>query len=140
MKKLFCLLLCLTVLGAFLPTVRAEGNPNEFAQINAQFAPTGRITPERSVVRTEITFQNVIVQLIKMDWWNKSVPYPEAIGTGNADYFIGGRHMAGVWQRTSVADRTVFYDENGDELELQRGRTLIIVMDYQTDHHSVRYE
>ena len=88
----------------------------------------------------EITFQNVIVQLIKMDWWNKSVPYPESIGTGNADYFIGGRHMAGVWQRNSVSERTVFYDENGDELELQRGRTLIIVMDYQTDHHSVRYE
>ena len=59
MKKLFCLLLCLAVLGALVPSVRAEGNSNEFAQINAQFSPTGRITPERSVVRTEITFQNV---------------------------------------------------------------------------------
>lgn len=62
MRKLFCLLLCLTVLGAFLPTVRAEDHPNEFAQVNAQFAPTGRITPERSVVRTDITFQNVAAE------------------------------------------------------------------------------
>ena len=55
-------------------------------------------------------------------------------GTGNADYFMGGKHIAGVWKRDTVEDRTVFYDENGEEIELQPGRTIIIMMDYNTTY------
>lgn len=59
MKQLFCLILVLAVVCALIPTAHSEDNPNQFAQITAQFSPTGRISPERSVVRTNITFQNV---------------------------------------------------------------------------------
>ena len=57
-------------------------------------------------------------------------PKPVLIDTDNADYFIGGRHFKGVWNRDSYTDRTVFYGEDGNEIELQRGHTLIIMMDY----------
>ena len=81
-----------------------------------------------------ITFTNVIVQAISIKWSgggksisNKVLP----IGTGNADYFMGGQHYKGVWNRDTVDDRTVFYDENGYELSLLPGKTLIIMIDYE---------
>lgn len=59
MKQWLCLILAMVLTLTLAPAVHAEEDPNEFAQITAQFAPTGRISPERSVVRTDITFQNV---------------------------------------------------------------------------------
>ena len=87
-----------------------------------------------------ITFNNIIVQFTEIEWPGTNQPKPTVLGTGNADYFMGGKHMAGVWQRETLSDRTVFYDENGYEIEMQPGRTLIIVMDYQTANRSVSYE
>ena len=51
-----------------------------------------------------------------------------------------GKHISGVWQRKTMDDRTVFYDDEGEEIALQRGRTLIVVMDYEFEHRSVSYE
>lgn len=76
-----------------------------------------------------ITFSNIIVQHIGMHWIASDVPYPELLGTGNADYFIGGKHYAGVWNRNSYSDRTVFYGEDGQEISLQPGRTIIVMLD-----------
>ena len=59
MRKLICWILCLVLAGGFCPAVEAEEPPSAFSAINAQFSPTGRITAEHSVVRTDITFQNV---------------------------------------------------------------------------------
>ena len=87
-----------------------------------------------------VPFANIIVQFTKMDWVRTDAPKPEVLGTGNADYFQCGKHMAGVWKRDTLSDRTVFYDDNGEEIKLQRGRTLIIVMDYETEHRSVSYD
>ena len=86
-----------------------------------------------------VPFANVIVQFTKMDWVRTDAPKPEVLGTGNADYFQRGKHMAGVWRRDTLSDRTVFYDENGEEIELQRGRTLIIVMDYEQENRFIAY-
>jgi hypothetical protein len=51
-----------------------------------------------------------------------------------------GKHYTGVWQRKDINDRTVFYGEDGNEIELQRGKTLIILMDYNNKGRSVSYE
>lgn len=86
-----------------------------------------------------ITFSNVIIQYAKLKWLNKERPDPKLTGTGNADYFMGGKHIAGVWARDDLNDRTVFYDQDGNEIQLQRGRTLIIMPDWQRSG-SVSYE
>lgn len=78
-----------------------------------------------------ITFTNVIVQGIDMRWIGGSRPDPELTGKGNADYFMGGKHYAGVWERKDINSRTVFYGEDGNEISLQRGRTLIVLMPYR---------
>ena len=61
-------------------------------------------------------------------------------GTGNADYFMCGKHYRGVWQRKDYNSRTVFYGEDGNEIEMQRGKTLIILMDYNSKARLVQYE
>lgn len=75
-----------------------------------------------------LTFSNVIVQWTDLGF-NGAANAPELreVGTGNADIFMGGRHIAGIWVRSSTTDRTVFYDENGNEIRLQRGKTWINV-------------
>lgn len=78
--------------------------------------------------REPLTFSNVIVQWTDLGF-NGAANAPELrqVGSGNADIFTGGRHIAGIWVRSSTASRTVFYDENGDEIRLQRGKTWINV-------------
>ena len=98
----------------------------------------------------DITFSNVIVQSIDMHWIAGSRPNPDLTGTGNADFFMGGKHYAGVWERKDYNDRTVFYGEDGNEISLQRGKTLIIQMPVRegwatealkpTTNRSVSYE
>lgn len=88
----------------------------------------------------QITFTNVIVQAITMKWKGNEQPDPILTGTGNADYFMGGKHFSGVWERETINDRTVFYGEDGNEISLLRGKTLIILMDYTGTGSSISYE
>ena len=99
-----------------------------------------RVAYEQKIPGNTITFSNVIIQGIKMKWKGGARPDPVLIGTGNADYFMGGKHIAGVWERTDYDSRTVFYGEDGNEIELQRGRTLIILMGYNNTKSKVSYE
>ena len=96
-----------------------------------------------------ITFSNVIVQQVDYNWISFTRPSPVLydvdpekglLGKGNADYFMGGKHIAGVWERKALTDRTVFYGPDGNEIEMQRGRTLIIMMPYGENDAGVSYE
>ena len=80
-----------------------------------------------------ITFANIIIQYVDANWnAGGQCPNPTLLGTGNADYFMGGKHYAGVWDRQQINDRTVFYGPDGSEMPLQPGRTIIVIMDYKT--------
>ena len=98
------------------------------------------VDPDDRTYGELITFTNVIVQGINMNWLGSERPDPELTGKGNADYFMGGKHYKGVWQRKDYDSRTVFYGEDGNEIELMRGKTLIILMDYNNKGRSVKYE
>jgi len=105
-----------------------------------------KIIAEDRVPGEIITFNNVIIQSIDMQWRTGIRPDPVLTGKGNADYFMGGQHFAGVWERKDDNSRTVFYGADGNEIELQRGRTLIILIDYDEnilngkDKANVKYE
>ncbi|MGI6725818.1 MAG: DUF3048 domain-containing protein [Christensenellales bacterium] len=76
-----------------------------------------------------LTFSNLIVQWTELKFNGASnAPLLKEVGEGNADIFTGGRYIAGYWVRESVGSRTVFYDENGEEIRLQRGKTFINVV------------
>ena len=95
---------------------------------------------DKIVHSNPVTFSNVIVQFMDIHYYSNDAPLPTVTGTGNAEYFMGGKHMKGVWGRDTLQDRTVFYDLDGNEIEMQTGHTLIIMMDYQTDGRSISYE
>ena len=86
----------------------------------------------------QLAFANVIVQFIDLDYTRIDAPIAYHVGEyyykgkgsksaeGNADFFMGGMHIAGYWKRNNMESRTVFYGPDGNEIELQRGKTLII--------------
>lgn len=74
-----------------------------------------------------LAFSNVIVQRVDYEFENGSAikPIPNTIGQGNADIFIDGHYIAGYWVRETIDAQTVFYDDQGNELRLSRGKTFI---------------
>lgn len=88
--------------------------------------------------QAQMAFANVIVQFIDVDYPQLDAPVAYVVGEyyykgkgeksaeGNADFFMGGKHIAGYWKREDMESRTVFYGPDGEEIELQRGKTLII--------------
>lgn len=82
-----------------------------------------------------LSFSNVIIQRSTLTWNNSSnAPlFNEVVGSGAADMFIAGQYIEGAWARSSMQGRTAFYDQNGNEIQLQRGKTWVIVTDDKTD-------
>lgn len=73
---------------------------------------------------------NVIVQRAKHTYFNNiaSRPIIELTGEGQADIFIGGRHIRGKWIRKNYDDRTVFVDMTGVEVQFLPGKTYIQIV------------
>ena len=120
-----------------------ENNPKAFVEKIIAPGTEAKVIPPQKSNDTQtieiqsapgdvISFANIIVQAIDDKWPGGEMPYPILIGSGNADYFMGGKHLKGVWKRDTIEDRTVFYGEDGEEIALQPGRTIIIMMDYGT--------
>ena len=101
----------------------------EMAPTNIKSAGSDEITCDLTHGEP-ITFSNVIVQYVDMQWYGNDEPKPTVTGTGNADFFMGGKHYSGVWNRDTLDERTVFYGEDGQEMALLPGRTLIMLMDW----------
>lgn len=104
---------------------------------------------DRDAGDSAISFQNVIVQFTKVEYNhnNKLEPVAYVIGEdgaaigGNADFFMGGVHVSGCWQRKGMTERTVYYGPDGKEMSFLPGRTLIIIFpDDGQNGKSVSYE
>ena len=104
---------------------------------------------DRDAAEGAVAFANVIVQFtrVKYNHNSKLEPIVYVIGEdgapaeGNADFFMAGVHVQGYWRRDAMNSRTVYYGPDGNEIELQRGRTLIIIFpDDGEDGKSVSYE
>ncbi len=104
---------------------------------------------DRDSDQSALSFQNVIVQFAKVEYNhnNKREPIVYVVGEngapaqGNADFFMCGKHVSGFWKRDGMTSRTVYYGPDGQEIELQRGRTLILVFpDDGANGKSVSYE
>ncbi len=82
----------------------------------------------------QLSFANLIIQRTKVTFYQgrHDSPMTVNIGSGNADIFVGGRYIPGYWMRTGMNQRTVFFDQEGNELKLQRGKTFISMLDYST--------
>ncbi len=89
---------------------------------------------------TALTFSNVIVQWTDLTFnqGQNNAPLLTLVGEGNADIFTGGKHIAGYWVRTDLDSRTVFFDQDGQEIRLQRGKTWVNITSPRST--AVKYE
>ena len=51
----------------------------------------------------------------------------EMVGEGKCEFFIGGKHISGSWERKSLDDSTQYFDESGLPIILKPGNTWIAV-------------
>lgn len=75
-------------------------------------------------------FNNVIIQYTST-WYNQgdgAAPVTELVGEGNADFFQGGVYRAGYWKRANGSSRTVYYDADGNEIDMLRGNKFIVCL------------
>ena len=85
-------------------------------------------------VEGSIPFANVIVMRADIRSQDGYVFYRDHLcGEGPAEIFQNGKYVQGAWVRRNVDDRIVFVDVNGEELELQRGRSFVIITDDSAD-------
>jgi len=73
------------------------------------------------------TGSNVIVMNANYSWFagDDKRPVVDLTGSNVCEYFIGGRHFTGTWQRDSVTANTLYLDDEGNEVLLRPGRTFI---------------
>lgn len=80
----------------------------------------------------QITAKNVVIQLhnwhYTVDTDGKSRLVYDLLGEGEAYVFIDGKVIEGKWKKADRVSRTKYYDENGKEIEFNRGRTWISVL------------
>lgn len=89
--------------------------------------------------KAALTFSNVIIQWTDLSFNGAAnAPVLREVGEGNADIFTGGRHISGYWVRKDLQSRTIFFDQDGQEIRLQRGKTWINVTDARST--TVKYQ
>jgi len=79
---------------------------------------------------TQVYTKNLIIQEVEYSpaYDDKGRIILTTIGEGKATYFIDGKITAGKWKKTSRTDRTTYYDNSGNEIQFNRGRTWISVI------------
>ena len=81
-----------------------------------------------------VLFSNVIILVVGIKWAEGYLYLSKHMtGSGVAEIFQNGKHIEGAWARTKDTGRLVLLDENGKELEMQRGKSFFIVTNDVTE-------
>ncbi|MDR1570611.1 MAG: DUF3048 domain-containing protein [Oscillospiraceae bacterium] len=80
--------------------------------------------------KERLVASNVIVQRATTTFYNgmSDGVLIDLVGEGDADIFVGGRHIPAKWIRKNLADRTVFVDQMGVEIPLLPGKTFVQII------------
>lgn len=76
----------------------------------------------------QVEVQNLIIQYTKiyaLDGEIKDRRNVEVTGSGDAEFFVNGKHLKGKWSRPSLSDQTKYTLDDGSELILSPGNTWI---------------
>lgn len=81
-----------------------------------------------------LAFSNVIVMRVDIEYGSDGVTTclcykNNLVGGGQADIFQSGRYIKGSWYRDNEYGRLIFTDDEGNELQFQRGKSYIVVND-----------
>ncbi|XOU95029.1 MAG: DUF3048 domain-containing protein [Candidatus Kerfeldbacteria bacterium] len=70
---------------------------------------------------SEVRAKNIIVQKVKTYLVDDQRLGMDTIGKGEAIIFVDGEGTVGTWEKEGIAERTLFYDESGSEIEFNAG-------------------
>ncbi|MEA2020268.1 MAG: DUF3048 domain-containing protein [Patescibacteria group bacterium] len=107
--------------------VRWEYIPEENAYRRYQ---GGELQVDAGTDNAPLTAKNIILQFTRETSFNdqkKHLNY-ETVGSGNARVFLDGREIQATWEKGAIRERTKFYDEQGNELEFNRGQIWVEVV------------
>ena len=78
----------------------------------------------------QLAYDNVIVQHAAYSWYDGDGDRPivALFGRNTCDYFIGGMHFTGYWERSDVNSSTRYYDDAGNEVLFKPGKTFIQIL------------
>ena len=120
------------VLIKFSTEVPANGNTYYATWVydstrNVYLRYTGDIAHIDQETNEQVYTKNLIIQRVKMmsAGDDKGRVIITTIGSGDAVFFIDGNVTYGTWSKTSRTARTHYYDSNGDEIKLNRGRVWV---------------
>ena len=80
-----------------------------------------------AATKKQIAVKNLVVQYVGLYSLNepKSRRMVVVVGKGKAEYFIGGKHVTGTWERADLNSQTVYRDDTGAEIVFRPGKTWI---------------
>ncbi|MBS3969833.1 MAG: DUF3048 domain-containing protein [Clostridia bacterium] len=52
----------------------------------------------------------------------------DVVGKGKAEYFLGGQYYQGTWEKKSMMEPTIYYDQQGQPISFVRGKTWIQIV------------
>lgn len=52
----------------------------------------------------------------------------DVVGSGKAEYFLGGQYYQGTWEKKSMTEPTIYYDDKGLEVSFVKGKTWIQIV------------
>ena len=89
---------------------------------------------------SQMSVKNLIIQYAHTYTFDNDVKgrrNVDVVGKGKCEYFVGGKHVTGYWERESLSDSTKYYLEDGKTLvTLKPGNTWICM---QPDSDTVTY-
>lgn len=82
----------------------------------------------------QVAIRNIILQYTKYTLVADSLKSLRGtmVGSGKADYFMGGQHFTGTWKRATQNDTTHYFDAQGKEMRMLPGNTWIQVLNSST--------
>ncbi len=90
------------------------------------------------VTGSQLTGKNIIIQFIPSTYpvitrigeYNRKI---NTIGSGKIIVFLDGKAQTGTWKKTSRTSRTKYFNDDGEEIELNPGLTWIEIVDPGTE-------
>ena len=75
----------------------------------------------------QVMVDNVIVQSVDYSWISGESDRPSVgtVGSNKCEYFIGGKHFSGHWEREGLYVNTIYYDDAGNVVQFNPGVTYI---------------
>jgi hypothetical protein len=116
--------------GEYSAVFKYDISKNEYIRYSGVVDNTPQILID-DLTKTEVRVKNLIIQFAD------EVPIPNddkgrldyvLLGEGDAIIFRDGKFINSKWKKTSLTERTVFYDLQGKEIEFNRGKIWVSVV------------